>query len=162
MVSGRIFTNSPAGLLSIISEDGFLTKVSLCKSAEGEIFEDDTVRETERQLKEYFSGVRRRFDLPVNPRGTDFQRSVWRVLADIPFGETRSYSEIAAAIGKPSACRAVGGAVGKNPVLIIVPCHRIISADGSIGGFSAGIAVKEYLLKLEQTEPAPICPKNPV
>lgn len=104
---------------------------------------------TMKQLEEYFSGNRKQFDLDVTFQGTDFQRKVWMQLSKIPFGTTVSYRDIAKRIKNPKAVRAVGNANGKNPFSIIVPCHRVIAADGSIGGYGGGIAVKEKLLALE-------------
>jgi len=104
------------------------------------------------QLAEYFAGKRRRFDLPLAPRGTEFQRRVWWALTEIPYGKTISYGELARRIGKPSASRAVGLANGANPLPIIVPCHRVIGADGSLTGFGGGLAIKRKLLALEGAE----------
>ena len=101
------------------------------------------------QLAEYFTGKRRRFDLPLAPRGTEFQRRVWRALTEIPYGKTVSYGELARRIEKPSAARAVGLANGANPLPIIVPCHRVIGADGSLTGFGGGLPIKRKLLALE-------------
>lgn len=103
------------------------------------------------QLREYFAGRRRDFDLPLAPRGTQFQLLVWRALRAIPYGETRSYGQIAAAAGNPRACRAVGLANNRNPIAIIVPCHRVIGADGSLTGYAAGLDIKARLLALEKT-----------
>jgi methylated-DNA-[protein]-cysteine S-methyltransferase len=105
--------------------------------------------EARRQLVEYFAGTRDRFDLELDFNGTEFQRQVWRALLDIPYGETRSYREIAIQIGRPAAVRAVGAANGKNPISIIAPCHRVIGASGHLTGFAGGIAVKARLLALE-------------
>jgi methylated-DNA-[protein]-cysteine S-methyltransferase len=105
--------------------------------------------EARRQLVEYFAGTRDRFDLELDFDGTEFQRQVWRALLDIPYGETRSYREIAIQIGRPAAVRAVGAANGKNPISIIAPCHRVIGASGHLTGFAGGIAVKARLLALE-------------
>lgn len=102
------------------------------------------------QLAEYFSGRRRSFDLPLNPRGTPFQREVWRALAEIPYGETRSYREIAEAVGRPAAARAVGMANNRNPILIVIPCHRVVGADGRLVGYAGGIERKARLLALER------------
>lgn len=102
-----------------------------------------------RQLGEYFAGKRRDFDIPLAPQGTAFQRQVWAYLATIPYGETRSYGEIARHLQKPGASRAVGLANGANPLPIILPCHRVIGADGSLTGFGGGMAAKEHLLRLE-------------
>jgi len=104
---------------------------------------------TEDQLSEYFAGQRTQFDLPLKPRGTQFQMRVWQALREIPFGQTRSYMDLAKAIGSPEAIRAVGAANGKNPLSIIVPCHRVIGADGSLTGFAGGLQVKAALLALE-------------
>jgi len=105
---------------------------------------------TARQLDEYFGGRRTRFDLQLSPRGTPFQLQVWSALADIPFGQTRSYGEIANTIGRPTASRAVGAANGRNPLPIVVPCHRVIGANGSLTGFAGGLDVKRRLLALER------------
>jgi methylated-DNA-[protein]-cysteine S-methyltransferase len=103
----------------------------------------------ERQLGEYFSGARTRFDLPLEPRGSEFQKKVWRALREIPFGETRSYLDIASRIGSIKACRAVGAANGKNPLPIVIPCHRVIGKDGTLTGFGGGLETKATLLALE-------------
>ncbi|HEY5920892.1 MAG TPA: methylated-DNA--[protein]-cysteine S-methyltransferase [Kofleriaceae bacterium] len=107
------------------------------------------LRATAKQLEEYFAGERRAFDLPLAPRGTGFQQLVWRALTAIPFGETRSYGELARAIGRPSASRAVGAANGKNPISIIVPCHRVIGASGDLTGYGGGLPAKRWLLAHE-------------
>ena len=104
----------------------------------------------ERQLGEYFAGTRRTFDVPLSFSGSDFQKSVWRALLTIPFGETRSYGEIAQQVGKPSASRAVGAANGRNPVSIIAPCHRVVGSTGKLTGFAGGLEAKAFLLALEQ------------
>lgn len=106
--------------------------------------------ETERQLGEYFAGDRRRFDVPLSFAGTAFQKSVWAALLAIPFGETRSYGEVAAQIGKPGASCAVGAANGRNPISIIAPCHRVIGSTGKLTGFAGGMEAKQYLLELER------------
>lgn len=105
--------------------------------------------ETERQLNEYFAGTRNRFDLALDFEGTGFQKKVWEALLTIPFGETRSYKEIAAQIGDVKAVRAVGAANGKNPLSIVAPCHRVIGASGDLTGFAGGLANKQFLLSLE-------------
>ncbi len=106
---------------------------------------------TARQLDEYFAGKRRDFDLPLAPEGTAFQQRVWRELLTIPYGDTWSYGELARAIGRPAAARAVGAANGKNPIAIIVPCHRVIGANGTLVGYGGGLPVKTWLLEHEQT-----------
>lgn len=103
-----------------------------------------------RQLDEYFAGKRRDFDLPLAPQGTEFQRSVWWALADIPYGKTISYAQLATRIGKPTATRAVGAANGRNPLSIVLPCHRVIGADGSLTGYGGGLPIKTYLLTIER------------
>jgi len=105
--------------------------------------------ETERQLSEYFAGKRTQFELPLEPRGTEFQQKVWRALRTIPFGKTKSYIDIAEAIGSPRACRAVGAANGKNPISIVIPCHRVVGANGSLTGFGGGLETKAKLLAHE-------------
>lgn len=109
----------------------------------------DVTEEAARQLAEYFDGERRSFDLPLLMPGTEFQKRVWRGLAEIPYGRTLSYSELAAACGSPGSVRAAANANGANAIAVIVPCHRVISADGSSGGYAGGIAVKRFLLDLE-------------
>ena len=105
--------------------------------------------ETELQLAEYFSGERIQFDLPLQPDGSEFQKKVWQALREIPFGQTRSYLDLAKALGSSKAARAVGAANGKNPLSIIVPCHRVVGADGSLTGFAGGVETKAALLALE-------------
>lgn|SRR5690606_10029657 len=105
-----------------------------------------------KQIDEYFAGTRRTFDLPLAPHGTAFQLRVWEALRAIPFGALRNYGDIARAIGKPGASRAVGQANGSNPLPIVIPCHRVIASDGSIGGYTGGLAIKHRLLALEGIE----------
>ena len=111
----------------------------------------DVMREVLSQLNEYFSGKRREFELPLDLHGTEFQVAAWKSLARIPFGHTSSYGEQAASIGRPTAVRAIGGANGRNPVAVILPCHRVIGANGSLTGFGGGLEVKKWLLQHEQT-----------
>ena len=107
------------------------------------------LRQAVQELQAYFAGERRTFDLPLAPAGTPFQRAVWAALREIPYGETRTYGQIAARIGRPKACRAVGMANNRNPIAIIVPCHRVVGASGALVGYAAGLSVKEKLLRLE-------------
>lgn len=106
-------------------------------------------REATRQLEAYFSGKLQSFDLKLTPEGTDFQKSVWKALCEIPYGKTRTYKEIAVSIGKPRAYRAVGLANNRNPIAIIIPCHRVIGSDGKVTGYASGLDIKEFLLRLE-------------
>ena len=117
----------------------------------GEYEEEETAlhREVFRQLDEYFSGARKAFDLPLAPSGTDFQLKCWNALLDIPYGQTRSYGDIARAVGSPKGFRAVGMANNRNPIAIIIPCHRVVGSDGRLVGFGGGLDVKAWLLGLE-------------
>ena len=150
-------TNSPVGGLTLIASDNAMVAVlwdrgNTKRTTIGVLKPDPRhplLVETERQLSEYFAGKRRQFNLPLDPRGTDFQKTVWRSLRQIPFGETRSYAEIARTIGAPRATRAVGAANGRNPLSIIVPCHRVIGSNGALTGFGGGIETKARLLALE-------------
>ncbi|MGB9092267.1 MAG: methylated-DNA--[protein]-cysteine S-methyltransferase [Pseudomonas farsensis] len=148
---------SPVGTLTLVARGACLAAVLWETEREnrvrlGELERDDdnaVLRETARQLGEYFAGQRRTFDLPLDFVGTEFQRQVWAALLAIPFGETRSYRDIAQRIGNPQAVRAVGAANGRNPISIIAPCHRVIGASGSLTGFAGGLPAKQYLLALE-------------
>ena len=139
---------SDRGLAAILWENDREDRVRLGAMAEQP--DHPVLAETVLQLSEYFAGTRTRFDLPLDFHGTDFQKSVWAALLTIPPGETRTYAEIAAQVGRPSACRAVGAANGKNPISIIAPCHRVIGSDGSLTGFAGGLEGKQYLLDLER------------
>ncbi|CAA0103689.1 Methylated-DNA--protein-cysteine methyltransferase, constitutive [BD1-7 clade bacterium] len=110
--------------------------------------------EARHQIQQYLAGERQTFDLVLNPKGTEFQRSVWRALCDIPYGDTCSYKNIAEALASPKACRAVGAANGKNPIPLIVPCHRVVGSNGSLTGFAFGVELKRQLLALESSGPA--------
>ena len=149
----RTTFDSPIGKLEICEESGKITRIEIVS---GENFSPETktplLLEAKKQLSEYFSGKRKSFDFPIEFSGTEFQKSVWRELLKIPFGETKTYGEIAAAIGKPKAARAVGSACNKNPIPIIVPCHRVIGANGKLTGFACGTEVKEWLLCHEEKQ----------
>jgi len=150
-VISRIAMNSPIGPLTIAEKDGKITHVLFGEpEAAGE--RTPLLEQAERQLAEYFAGERREFDLPLNPQGTAFQKEVWKALQEIPYGETRSYGEIACAVGREKAFRAVGMANHNNPISIIIPCHRVIGADGSLTGYGGGLDKKRFLLQLEGTE----------
>ena len=112
--------------------------------------ETDLLKEASKQIKEYFEGNRQNFDLLLEPKGTEFQQKVWNALKEIHYGETKSYGEIAKMIGNEKAARAVGTANNKNPIMIIIPCHRVIGANGKLVGYSEGIDIKETLLNLEK------------
>lgn len=112
--------------------------------------ETSLIKEAGQQLKDYLASKRRSFTLPLAPKGTEFQQKVWKALQDIPCGEIRSYGEVAKRIGQPKAARAVGMANNKNPILILIPCHRVVGANGKLVGYAAGLDVKEHLLKLER------------
>jgi methylated-DNA-[protein]-cysteine S-methyltransferase len=118
--------------------------------------ECDVIRLAAHQLREYFDGERRDFELPLAPRGTAFQLSVWRTLAAIPYGHTISYAQLAQRVGRPSAVRAVGAANGRNPLPLVLPCHRVIGSDGSLTGFGGGLPTKEFLLRMEGALPAAV------
>ncbi len=150
-------TATPVGLLTLVATDTALTAI-LWENDDpkrvrlGPLVEDaahPVLLLAERQLAEYFAGARTSFDLPLDFSGTPFQRQVWSELLKIPFGQTRTYGEIAVAIGKPRAFRAVGAANGKNPISIVAPCHRVIGKNGSLTGFAGGLAAKECLLGIE-------------
>jgi len=153
--------DSPCGPLTcVVDDDGAVLRIAFGHGrdarkiaelkAENEAIEDASrTAEVRRQLAEYFAGRRREFDLPLAPRGTPFELAVWAELRRIPFGETRSYADVARALGKPAATRAVGRANGANPIPIVVPCHRVVGSDGSLTGFGGGLAAKARLLELE-------------
>ncbi|MDO8863375.1 methylated-DNA--[protein]-cysteine S-methyltransferase [Haliea sp. E1-2-M8] len=153
----RLTIDSPLGPLQLVSDGSHLTAINFPGQYSGEqdsASPDSVLRSARSQLGEYFAGRRQRFELPLAARGTAFQESVWQALAAIPWGEVRSYRDIAYAIGKPSAVRAVGAANGRNPLPIVVPCHRVIGADGSLTGFGGGLPLKVKLLTLEGSYPA--------
>lgn len=146
----------PIGPLTLVAEDGTLTGVYLQDQRHpppaGSYGEPDPTAfgAVAAQLAEYFSGRRTGFDVPLRLAGTPFQREVWAALREIPYGRTVSYRELAAAIGRPQACRAVGLANGRNPIAIIVPCHRVIGAGGQLTGYGGGLPRKQWLIDLEQ------------
>ena len=144
------FYRSPVGILKIVSDSTAITGISKVDT-ETETSGDLITAEAAKQLREYFAGERTVFDFPINPDGTDFQKRVWKVLLGIPYGKALSYGEVAALAGNSKSCRAVGNAVGKNPILIAIPCHRVKAVNG-IGGFSAGIDVKKYLISKENIQ----------
>lgn len=147
---------SPIGFLTICEQDNQLTRLYLDNQDRGILqsrnfeYHSDFLHEVYHQLNEYFAGKRKIFDLLVDSKGTAFQKAVWRELQKIPYGETRSYEDIAVAIGNKKAVRAIGQANGRNPIMIVVPCHRVIRKNGDISGFACGVEAKRYLLNLER------------
>ena len=156
------FMDSPVGRLKLVASDKGLAAVlwendSPRRVPLTDLKEDanhPVLRKAEQQLREYFAGKRRSFSLPLDMQGTPFQKDVWQALLDIPFGETRSYGELARLLGRPSASRAVGAANGRNPLSIVVPCHRVIGTSGKLTGFAGGIETKAHLLDLERGDTA--------
>ena len=138
---------SETGLIAILWENDNPRRVPLTGLVEDN--DRKILVETERQLKEYFSGKRNEFSIPLDMRGTAFQKDVWRALQAIPFGTTLSYGQIAKQLGRPTASRAVGAANGRNPISIVVPCHRVIGSSGKLTGFAGGLDAKAHLLNLE-------------
>lgn len=152
-----ITINTPVGILAIAESDGFITHISIYDEKCCMEFKNmgamegstSVLRKAAMQLKEYFDGNRKEFDLPLNPQGTEFQKKDWKALTEIPYGTTVSYKDIAEKIGCPKGFRAVGMANNRNPIMIVIPCHRVIGSDGSLVGYEGGIHIKEALLKLE-------------
>jgi methylated-DNA-[protein]-cysteine S-methyltransferase len=142
------YLKTPAGVLKITADDDFILSIGFADRA-GRANPNALAQKCAAQLSEYFEGKRTRFDLPLKTEGTPFRRAVWNALADIPYGETRSYEDIARAVGSPRGVRAVGGANACNRFTIVIPCHRVIRKDGTIGGYGGGVARKKFLLKLE-------------
>jgi methylated-DNA-[protein]-cysteine S-methyltransferase len=147
-VGGVHSVETPIGPLLLSAEDGRLTGTAFDASVAARSSEP-LFLEAEAQLQAYFAGELERFELPLAPRGTAFQLSVWDTLCEIPYGSTTTYSKLAAALGRPSACRAVGAANGRNPLPVIVPCHRVIGAAGELTGYGGGLERKRVLLALE-------------
>ena len=150
----KILYHSTVGFLTVVSDNHYIRKISFGKQ---ELAEDHVetpehwlLLKAEQQLMEYFEGVRTVFDLPYQVNGTDFQKSVWDALAKIPYGTVKTYGTIAKEIGLVKASRAVGGACNKNPIAIVIPCHRVVGSNGNLTGFAGGLTVKETLLQLEQ------------
>ncbi len=143
--------NSPVGKLIVAADGGGITDLRFGQVPDGAVEQMVQILETAvAQLDEYFAGHRRDFDLPLNTVGTPFQQGVWTELLKIPYGQTRSYGQIAEAVGNPRASRAVGMANNRNPISIIVPCHRVVGANGTLTGYGGGLENKEALLRLEE------------
>jgi methylated-DNA-[protein]-cysteine S-methyltransferase len=150
------YMETPIGTLLIAGDDQAIRKIYFSKNGKPEKPEPDwtesrrgPVGDAIRQLKEYFAGKRADFELTLAPDGTEFQKTVWRQLQEIPYGETISYGELAKRVGNPKASRAVGAANGQNPIPIVIPCHRVIGSNGKLTGFGGGLPTKEKLLALE-------------
>lgn len=146
----RDLYKSKIGLLEIIADEKKLLIIRKIDLLDSNINKNTITNEVKKQLESYFNKRLKKFDLPLNPRGSDFNKKVWNELINIPFGEVRNYKQIAKNIDNPNAYRAVGNANNKNPILIIIPCHRIIKSDGSIGGYRLGENIKKQLLDLEK------------
>ena len=142
---------SPVGMLTLVSDDEALTAVQFEGDESGEAVEavNPILQRAQRQLNEYFAGARKEFDLPLKPRGTPFQCAVWKALLNISYGKTASYLDIAKHVKNPKAMRAVGAANGRNPIALIIPCHRVIGSDGSLTGYGGGMERKRWLLEHE-------------
>jgi methylated-DNA-[protein]-cysteine S-methyltransferase len=152
MMIGAVL-DSPVGPLRIEADENVITTIFFHATepvSRGRL--PGVLAKLEAQLRLYFSGQLEAFDLPLAPKGTPFQQDVWQALTKIPYGETRSYAEIARKIGRPDAVRAVGAANGQNPIPIVLPCHRVIGSNGSLTGFGGGLAAKRFLLQLESKQ----------
>jgi methylated-DNA-[protein]-cysteine S-methyltransferase len=145
------YYHSPVGILEIRADDKALVSIQLCEGNKPIAkSKNPVIRQAIIQLSEYFAGKRRSFDLPLFVKGTEFQEKVWDALLQLPYGKTVSYAEVAKIIRHPKAYRAVGSANGKNPVAIVIPCHRVIASDGTLGGYAYGLDIKKQLLDLEK------------
>ncbi|MGN0133949.1 MAG: methylated-DNA--[protein]-cysteine S-methyltransferase [Anaerotignum sp.] len=147
------YENTPVGKLCIGERDGAITRVTWNQIPTDAVEEEtELIQKCKQELDEFFEGKRKTFDLPLAPVGTAFQKRVWEALREIPYGETRTYKDIAIAVDSPKGFRAVGMANNKNPIAIIVPCHRVIGSNGKLVGYAAGMETKTFLLTLEQRE----------
>ena len=146
------YYDTDIGKISIAENDGFITHVLFGNEKLNDITVEETplIKEAHKQIEEYLKGQRSLFDLPLAPSGTEFQKRVWNALKNIPYGKTVSYKDIAIEAGNEKASRAVGMANNKNPISIIIPCHRVIGQNGKLVGYGGGIEIKEYLLRLEK------------
>ena len=145
----KSYYKSTIGILEIICENNKLVSLKLVDYCEKSNIETDFIKDIKKQLDEYFLGKRTIFNIKINPKGTDFQKLVWSELQNIPYGKIKSYSEIAAATGNKNAQRAVGNACNKNPIMIIIPCHRVISKNNNLGGYAYGRSIKQKLLNID-------------
>jgi methylated-DNA-[protein]-cysteine S-methyltransferase len=163
VIFSRGTLQAPFGMLTVVASDRGVRYITFEEDAHPKSYVDMVVRDdaghpvvarTLTQLREYLAGKRTSFDLPLDLQGTEFQVDAWNALAKIPFGATVSYAQQAASIGRPKATRAIGSANGRNPVVIVLPCHRVVGADGSLTGFGGGLHVKSWLLDLEKQKSA--------
>ena len=144
------YENTPVGKLCIGERDGAITRVTWQQLPKEWVLEEtELIKKCKQELDEFFEGKRKTFDLPLAPEGTAFQKKVWDALREIPYGETRTYKDIAIAVDSPKGFRAVGMANNKNPIAILIPCHRVIGAGGSLTGYAGGLDIKRKLLELE-------------
>ena len=149
----RIVFDTPVGPLGLEEEGGALRRLYLPGQPAERLGEETPALARGRaELLEYFQGKRRAFDLPLDPRGTPFQLAVWRELERVPYGTVVTYGALAARVGRPRACRAVGQANHRNPLPILLPCHRVVGSGGALTGYAGGLALKKYLLRLERSE----------
>lgn len=147
------FYDTKVGKLAIMDNGSEITNIEIAEEeniCNYNVCETELIKNASKQLFEYFDGKRREFDLPLNPKGTEFQNKVWKELCEIPFGEIRSYKQVAENIGNPNGSRAVGGANNKNPIMIVIPCHRVVGSNGSLVGYAGGLHIKEALLSIER------------
>ncbi|OFE15898.1 cysteine methyltransferase [Humibacillus sp. DSM 29435] len=159
----HVVIDSPIGALTVVADDGAITHLLMDAAAhrpdDPALFgglgdpASEPFTSAARQLEEYFAGERTTFDLPLTPRGNDFQQRVWARLLEIPYAETRSYGELARGLGGAGLAQAVGSANGRNPIAVVIPCHRVIGADGSLVGYAGGLGRKRFLLALEESPP---------
>ena len=148
-MSKIVFTNSPLGTTKIVGDENGISQISILEEGAVSSIIPVELEAAVNQLNEYFLGARTHFDFKINPRGTDFQQKVWQELLNIPFGKTMSYMDLAKKLGDVKAIRAVASANGKNPLWIVVPCHRVIGTDGSLTGYAGGLWRKKWLLEHE-------------
>ena len=149
MTANRIHIDTPVGLLEIVSSEKGIAVISFSDTGEASQSIPADLQACVEQLQAYFAGKRETFDLPLAPEGTEFQQSVWKALLDVPFGKTASYLDIAKQLGDEKLTRAVGNANGKNPIAIVIPCHRVIGTNGKLTGYAGGMERKKALLDLE-------------
>lgn len=147
------FYETEIGIIGIRENGKAITNIYFSKIENGDNMEEtNLIKDTFIQIKEYIKGKRIKFDLPLEPQGTEFQKKVWQELLKIPYGQTRAYKDIAVAVGNEKASRAIGMANNKNPIPIIIPCHRVIGSNGKLVGYAGGLNIKEKLLNIEKTD----------